>query len=111
MLDLIAKAALCVSASRYEGFGLAVAETIAGGCVPVLQRHQAFADLVGPLGQNHLVDFCDAHSAARTIHYIANNPAELSQASDTGRQHIRQFDWDHIFPKWQKLYSDVLGHA
>ncbi len=111
MLDLITHAGLCVSASRYEGFGLAVAETIAGGCVPVLQRHDAFADLVGPLGQDHLVDFNQPLASAQTIHRIASHPQALDQASATGRQHIRQFDWNHIFPRWQHLYANVLASA
>jgi glycosyltransferase involved in cell wall biosynthesis len=44
------RAAVYVQASRHEGFGLAVAEAMLGGCVPVVMNVTAMPEVVGNAG-------------------------------------------------------------
>lgn len=44
------RAAACMQASLYEGFGVAVAEGMACGCVPVVSRAGALPEVVGDVG-------------------------------------------------------------
>jgi alpha-1,3-mannosyltransferase len=129
----IARAAVVVSASEYEGFGLAVVEAMAGGCVPVLQDIPAFADILGDELSRHRVDFDDAKASAAKVHQLLNRSGgsqssgsclqgELATANPTAsqerqpskidpsamRQRAATFDWADIFPKWTSLYEQVL---
>jgi glycosyltransferase involved in cell wall biosynthesis len=48
--DLYARATAYVQASRHEGFGLAVAEAMLAGCVPVVMDVTAMPEVVGDAG-------------------------------------------------------------
>jgi glycosyltransferase involved in cell wall biosynthesis len=48
--DLYRRASVYVQASRHEGFGLAVAEAMLGGCVPVVMNVTAMPEVVGDAG-------------------------------------------------------------
>jgi len=106
LVELLARAGVCVSASRYEGFGLAAVESIAAGCLPVLQRIEAFADLAAP---DCLTDFEKPIEAARAIAAVSMiDDSERRLRSDTCRAGVTRFDWTAIFPRWQTLYDNVL---
>jgi glycosyltransferase involved in cell wall biosynthesis len=48
--DLFRSAAVYVQPSRHEGFGMAVAEAMLAGCVPVVTRAGALPEVVGDVG-------------------------------------------------------------
>jgi glycosyltransferase involved in cell wall biosynthesis len=60
--DMYRRAAVYVQASRHEGFGLAVAEAMLAGCVPVVMGVTAMPEVVGDAGV--LIDSQDADAVA-----------------------------------------------
>jgi glycosyltransferase involved in cell wall biosynthesis len=49
--ELYRRAAAYVQASQHEGFGMAVAEAMLGGCIPVVTRRGALPEVVGECGR------------------------------------------------------------
>jgi glycosyltransferase involved in cell wall biosynthesis len=63
--ELYASASVYVQASRHEGFGLAVAEAMLAGCVPVVMDVTAMPEVVGDAGV--LISSQDADAVARGV--------------------------------------------
>ena len=63
--DLYRRASVYVQASRHEGFGLAVAEAMLAGCVPVVMNVTAMPEVVGDAGV--LIESQDAEAVAAGV--------------------------------------------
>jgi len=76
---LYRRAAVYVQASRHEGFGLAVAEAMLAGCVPVVMGVTAMPEVVGDTGV--LLDSQDAEAVAAGV----RRALELVRTRASGR--------------------------
>jgi len=63
--DTLGRARVYVQASFTEGFGVAVAESMASGCVPVVTRRGALPEVVGDTGL--YFEYGDSHGLANAI--------------------------------------------
>jgi glycosyltransferase involved in cell wall biosynthesis len=70
------QATVYVQASRHEGFGVAVAEAMLAGCVPVVTPVGALPEVVGDLGVQ--VAGADPHALADAIRLAAANAPKLA---------------------------------
>jgi glycosyltransferase involved in cell wall biosynthesis len=84
-------AALYLSASRFEGFGLATAEAMACGCAVVATR-TGFAAGLEP-GQAWIVEPGDAPGLAAGLRRLAASPEERQRMGREGRVRAQQLDW------------------
>ncbi len=80
LCDLLARAKVYVQASYNEGFGLAVAEAMASGCVPVVTRMGALPEVAGETGV--YVPYGDAESTAEAIREALSSPDRGSRARE-----------------------------
>lgn len=96
------RAAIFISASRYEGFGLSAIEAKAAGCALVLQANAAFRTLFDRDVQATLVDFSDAHAAGDAITRAAAtvDAAELQSS----RHEVAIYSWQRKVGEWRSLY-------
>jgi alpha-1,3-mannosyltransferase len=97
------QAAMFVSASGHEGFGLSAVEAMAAGTAVVLNDIPAFRVLVGD-NRAHLTRFSEPVVAAETIRCQLQSPV-------TDRLQIRanDFAWPHVMPSWRRLYERLIA--
>ncbi len=76
--DLYARASCYVQASAHEGFGIAVAEAMSCGAVPVVTRVFSLPEVTGGLGE--YVPFGDARAIAAAVRRTLSAPQQLRNA-------------------------------
>jgi alpha-1,3-mannosyltransferase len=105
--QLITRCGYAVSASRYEGYGMAQVEAMTAGLLPVMQPNSAFRELHAAAGCGLLVDFDDPEAAAREFHAW-----ELTQRPDD-RARARAFglsrSWTSVVQEVDAVYRSILA--
>ncbi len=107
---LLARSAVFVSASRYEGFGISVIEAMSAGLVPVLSQIPTFDAIVARSGVGWTIDFGKPEVAGEA----------LANALDTAERHYpslrakalaasRAYDWSGVARRFAKAYETVNG--
>lgn len=106
----LARAHLYLSASAYEGFGLAVVEAMGSGTVVVLSPIPAHQALVRPGHTGVLVSFARPEEAARHVHALLNLPHHaLAALGARARAAARAYDWSAVVERYLALYARALG--
>jgi len=108
---LFLQAGIVVSASEYEGFGLAVAEAMASGCIPILQSNQAYQsfilDVPGKGLSGRLIDYSVPNSLLTAFDDLLAQPNLLS-TSHLCRNLTQIYDWEKVGQSYSDLYSEAL---
>jgi alpha-1,3-mannosyltransferase len=106
------RSSIFVSASEYEGFGIAAVEGLSAGLYPVLSDIGAFRSLVSATGVGKLVDFHDvapaAHAFVEAWDNVSPNYRNIRQACIEAS---RAYDWGAVSDRYLRLYKSVLGHS
>ena len=106
--ELMSQASLFVSASEFEGFGLALIEAMSAGLVPVVQPNAAFAALADKFPTVRTVDFADPERAATAVREahaaLLHDPATTRpRLSD-----LAPYSWNEVARRYLDLYADAL---
>lgn len=93
--EALGRAGLFVSASRFEGFGMALLEAMAHGCVPVVQDIPSHRELVAGVGE--LVDFEDPGAVAGALERARGRGPEDALAR------AGEYDWERRAQELEEL--------
>jgi alpha-1,3-mannosyltransferase len=107
--DVVSRCSLFVSASEYEGFGIAMIEALSAGLIPVVEPNTAFRSLQERHPMVYLADYSNPEAAAGTIGHAM---AELERAPSLRFAAIASSDqhsWQSTIKHYDKLYLDALG--
>lgn len=107
--DLIGQSSLFVSASQYEGFGIALIEALSAGLVPVAHPNDAFAWLARRHPAITLTDFADAQGAAAAIRGASDRLA--SGAIMRGSEDLSEYRWSHVAAQYVAVYEAALART
>ncbi|KMO34096.1 glycosyl transferase family 1 [Methylobacterium variabile] len=107
--DLIGQSSLFVSASQYEGFGIALIEALSAGLVPVAHPNDAFAWLAQRHPSIALCDFSDAEAAAGAIRsaYAQLENGEIAR----GAEDLSDYRWSTIAARYVAVYEGALAET
>lgn len=106
--SLYRRAALTVSASRWEGFCLPIAEALHAGC-PVLVADTPALREAG--GDDALVipAPCDAAAVGRALGDATRDAADLARRGARGPAHARRFGWQRCVDDTRAVYARLAA--
>lgn len=103
------KAALCVTTSPSEGWGLTLTEAMQKGCVPIAMNSSAsFSDIISDGCDGLLVRDGDCQVMAEAILTLMNDTTKRNMMAKAGLKSCSRFAIDNIADKWHRLISNVL---
>ncbi len=109
---LIGQSSLFVSASEYEGFGLALIEALSAGLVPVAHPNEAFAWLKRRHPLISLCDFADPATVAGAIRdaydSLAESRLDPGGANLPGAEDLSAYRWSGVAARYVAVYEAVL---
>jgi len=104
---LYATAAIAMSASEYEGFGLTVLEAMAGGCAVIAVGTTSIPEVVGDAGV--LVPDSDAGLLADALAALMRDPARRAALADAARRRAAGFTWEETARRTRAVYEEALA--
>ncbi|TYC49499.1 glycosyltransferase family 4 protein [Rhodobacterales bacterium] len=106
--ELMAGCSLFVSASEYEGFGIAMIEALSAGLLPVVQPNSAFSSLAQKHPMVRLADFRVPSEAARSVRSVLEDLRAQPDLRDAAMVSARQHSWETTIGLYDELYRSVL---
>jgi len=97
--------------SRFEGFGITLAESMRRGCVPIASKIRGVTDFIIDDGKSgFLFPVGDTRAASQIIRRLISGPAEVLDCSERAIQRAKErFSPDLIAEAYAKLLSTTLG--
>ncbi len=109
LLHVLSESEFFVSASEFEGFGIAVIEAMAAGCIPLLNNIDAFRIFISDKKNGFLVEFSKPERAARTIAQTMNqNAFEKARLSREAHASAEKYSWKKVVSEIIEAYKGVL---
>jgi glycosyltransferase involved in cell wall biosynthesis len=110
LVDYYAEAAMVVSPSLYEGFGLPAGEAMSCGVPVISSDGGALPEVVGDAGK--VVKAGDAAQLASAIRELLENAEQRKAMGKQGRERILQtFCWKVAAREFTQYYNQVLANA
>ena len=108
--NLLGAASFFVSASEYEGFGIAAVEGLSAGLIPVLNDIPAFRRLHDRCGIGLVGDFAKPDLVAeRLLAAIPHLAARYQALRVAAQTTAAEYAWPAVAERIQSIYEQVLG--
>ncbi len=109
LVRLYQESDLLVHPSRYEGFGLQVAEAMACGTPVICSNAGSIPEVAGDA--TVLLDPDDVAGFAAAIARVLSTPSETGELVDRGLSRVAQFTWERAAAGMSEIYSELGPHA
>lgn len=109
---LLRQAHVFLLTSRWEGFGIVVAEAMASGLPVVVSDLPGVREVVGNDGEcGYLVDPNSVEAITARLCKLASDHRQRATMGKRGRQRVQRFSIDKTVQGYMKLYEEVLGSS
>lgn len=100
---------LFLNTTRYESFGVCVAEAAACG-LPVVTTAVGELPYLWQDGESALlVPEGDAEAMASAVRRLLTEHGLAERLSHNARKKVEQFDWSFILPQWDALFAEITA--
>jgi glycosyltransferase involved in cell wall biosynthesis len=103
LLDLFGHADLLIHPSRYEGFGLQIAEAMAAGVPVISSTGGSLPEVAGDAAL--MVEPDDIQGYANHAIEVLSSPELWQKLSENGRRQAAQFTWKRTAEETLKIYE------
>ena len=107
--NVLRGASLFVSASEYEGFGVALIEAMSAGLKPVVHPNDAFAGLAARHPSIRLVDFTDPAAAAAAIREAHRSLVETPASARPTPEELAPYAWPQVAARYGEAYRAAIA--
>jgi alpha-1,3-mannosyltransferase len=109
LYNYLGRGAVWLSASAYEGFGIALAEAMAAGCVPLVSPLPPFRKMLGADADALIMTFDDPVLTADRILAILNlTDAARTAVTTRLRRQVADFSWTAVAEKTLKVCETAI---
>lgn len=106
LIKKVKQAGFNLSASEYEGFGIAVIEGMASGTIPTVNNIKAFRELVKNNKTGYLIDFREKDSLKKVFE---KREKELEKVSKNCITESKKFGWEEKVKEIEKIYKNCVN--
>lgn len=108
--DALKDCSFFVSASEYEGFGLALVEALSAGLLPVASRIPSFEKIIREAGVGHVTDFADAEQAGNDMaDFVERSAPRYAELRPAAMASAQAYGWEIVERRYRREYENVLG--
>lgn len=101
------KGSIFVSTSRWEGFGIVIAEAMEFGLPVVSFNTRGAKSIIGDNKYGKIIENLDTNEMANNIELILNSNALKTKYSDLSKKRAQDFYDQPIIAKWNELISKI----
>jgi alpha-1,3-mannosyltransferase len=105
----VLKSHFIVSASEYEGFGMAVIEGMAAGMIPIVSNISSFEKIVQDSGLGLINKYRGKKDADSIINFVEHQLKSLNILTVEAKQFSERYSWVSVERKFAQKYEEVLG--
>ena len=110
--DVMGEASYFISASAYEGFGIAAVEALSAGLLPILNDIAPFRRLVERIQIGLVVDAAAADDTAEKIFRLAGQQDQHYQRTrEAAIQSVRGLDWNSVAASYAHEYAATIAQS
>lgn len=99
---LLARADVVVSTARHDFFGLAVAEAVAAGALPVVPRRLSYPELIAPEVAGRCL-YPDGEAPTAALVRALEDRAGRERDAAIARRHAERFSWPNLIGVYDEL--------
>lgn len=109
LADFLKDKDVFISSAEYEPFGMAGAECMSAGLIPVLTSETGAADLISDGINGFVYEYGNSEELLRILTFINDNPDSRKKISAEVSKIYSVLNWNCILKDYKNIYKEILN--